>query len=74
MCSRKSGAAQQHYGTYEPSPVVSSRSCLASSSDEAGTSTSLVRLQDRFRVVRYSNGYETSNLRTRAFKERAQRA
>ncbi len=33
-----------------------------------------VHLQDRFRVVSYSNGYETSDLRTCAFKDRAQRA
>jgi hypothetical protein len=29
------------YGTYDPSPVVSSRICLASPNDQAGTSTSL---------------------------------
>ena len=32
---------QQRYGAYDPSPVVSSRICLASSTNEAGTSTSL---------------------------------
>src|SRR5829696_144130 len=32
---------QHRYGAYDPSPVVSSRSCLASSTDEPGTSTSL---------------------------------
>jgi hypothetical protein len=32
---------QQPYGAYDPSPVVSSRTCLASSTNEAGTSTSL---------------------------------
>jgi hypothetical protein len=32
---------QQRYGAYDPSPVVSSRICLASSANEAGTSTSL---------------------------------
>src|SRR3712207_2126930 len=32
---------QHRYGAYDPSPVVSSRSCLASSTNEAGTSTSL---------------------------------
>jgi hypothetical protein len=35
------GLPQRCYGTYDPSPVVSSRICLASSSDEAGRSTSL---------------------------------
>src|SRR5215212_4174903 len=33
--------AQHRYGTYDPSPVVSSRTCLASSTNEPGTSTSL---------------------------------
>src|SRR5215212_2498848 len=32
---------QQRYGAYDPSPVVSWRICLASSTNEAGTSTSL---------------------------------
>src|SRR5215208_6694522 len=32
---------QQRYGAYDPSPVVSSRISLASSTNEAGTSTSL---------------------------------
>jgi hypothetical protein len=32
---------QERYGAYDPSPVVSSRICLASSTNEAGTSTSL---------------------------------
>ena len=32
---------QHRYGAYDPSPVVSSRTCLASSTNEAGTSTSL---------------------------------
>jgi hypothetical protein len=36
------GKVMQHsYGAYDPSPVVSSRICLASSANEAGTSTSL---------------------------------
>src|SRR5215203_7342760 len=36
------GKVLQHsYGAYDPSPVVSSRICLASSTNEAGTSTSL---------------------------------
>src|SRR5215208_405153 len=36
------GRVPQHcYGAYDPSPVVSSRTCLASSTNEAGTSTSL---------------------------------
>ena len=36
------GRLPQHcYGAYDPSPVVSSRICLASSTNEAGTSTSL---------------------------------
>src|SRR5919206_2798202 len=32
---------QYRYGAYDPSPVVSSRTCLASSANESGTSTSL---------------------------------
>src|SRR5215208_8077025 len=49
-CSRKFalrrfsevGRLPQHrYGAYDPSPVVSSRTCLASSTNEASTSTSL---------------------------------
>jgi hypothetical protein len=32
---------QHCYGAYDPSPVVSSRTCLASSTSEAGTRTSL---------------------------------
>ena len=32
---------QQRYGAYDPSPVVSSRTCLASSTNELRTSTSL---------------------------------
>src|SRR5215218_2296906 len=32
---------QHCYGAYDPSPVVSSRTCLASSANEPGTSTSL---------------------------------
>jgi len=28
---------QQRYGAYDPSPVVSSRICLANSTNEAGT-------------------------------------
>src|ERR687897_3890207 len=32
---------QHRYGAYDPSPVVSSRTCLASSTNESGTSTSL---------------------------------
>src|SRR5215203_5826582 len=32
---------QQRYGAYDPRPVVSSRTCLASFTNEAGTSTSL---------------------------------
>src|SRR5215203_4715178 len=36
------GRLPQHsYGAYDPRPVVSSRTCLASSNNEAGTSTSL---------------------------------
>src|SRR5215203_6401560 len=36
------GRVPQHcYGAYDPSPVVSSRTCLASFTNEAGTSTSL---------------------------------
>ena len=33
--------AQHRYGAYDPSPVVSSRTCLASSTNEPGTNTSL---------------------------------
>src|SRR5919112_1958183 len=32
---------RHRYGAYDPSPVVSSRTCLASSTNEPGTSTSL---------------------------------
>src|SRR5215204_4574674 len=32
---------QHRYGAYDPSPVVSSRICLASSNNEPGTNTSL---------------------------------
>jgi hypothetical protein len=31
----------QRYGEYDPSPVMSSKSCLASCTSEAGTRTSL---------------------------------
>src|SRR5918995_1036589 len=42
MSSRKLvGYLNTYYGAYDPSPVVSSRTCMASSTNEAGTSTSL---------------------------------
>src|ERR671919_1277305 len=42
MGSLEVGRSPKHrYGAYDPSPVVSSRTCLASSTNEPGTSTSL---------------------------------
>src|SRR3712207_2636887 len=42
MGSLEVGRSPRHrYGAYDPSPVVSSRACLASSTSEPGTSTSL---------------------------------
>src|SRR5215208_5581329 len=40
-CPEVGRIAEHRYGAYDPSPVVSSRICLASPNDEAGTSTSL---------------------------------